>query len=334
MCMNSFLFSRLESLFGKVKIANEGEKACQHKRSFGRAPFSMDVTGGEEYRVCCPFCHDDNFHLYIHYLYGTVGKDGRPVLLAHCFKRCLEDPDNRRKLSEMILSSGPIHYETPKDHLELKEVFPELQKIKLPMSLSMSNLPDSHVAVKYLESRGFSREIQNKYYLHFSPCIERIEKMLRNRIIIPIFFDKRLVGWQARTIEEGKKPKYYTMPGLRKSGLLYNLDNAVNAPYIVITEGVTDAWKVGDGAVSLLGKTLSREQGRILKERCKGKPIFILLDPDAFDDAMAIAKSLKGHQGPVKVIRLQKYSDPGEAPADYLKRIIKKEARLVQSSVH
>lgn len=340
--MNNALFSNLVTVFGKVKIANQGERAYQQEQALYKGYFSdtpvlmhPSITGGEEYRVNCPFCNDHGFHLYIHYLYGTLGEDGRPILLAHCFKRCLENKDNRRRLEEMILNGkAPTRFKEDKDSLILTDVFPDLKRVNLPLSVDMSTLPDDHEAVQYLINRGFDRDTQKFYMLHYCPDSDNVERMLRGRIIIPIMFDKKLVGWQARTMVEGVKPKYFTMPGLQKSKIFYNFDNAVKEQFIVITEGVTDSWKVGKCGISLLGKTMSRTQASILLNRCPDKPIFIMLDPDAIQDTESIVHLLRNHKSPVKVLNLRGYSDPGDAPADYLSWLLETEARSVQSGIY
>jgi len=58
--------------------------------------------------------------------------------------------------------------------------------------------------------------------------------------------------------------------------VIYNLDNATNS--ILVVEGITDVWNIGDGAGALFTKLASRQQLKILSgfER-----VFIMLDSDA-----------------------------------------------------
>ena len=72
--------------------------------------------------------------------------------------------------------------------------------------------------------------------------------------------DGTLHGWQGRYIGNPPKyvPKYFTMPTMKKTELLYNLDQARNFNSVVLVEGVTDVWKVGPASVAMFGKTLSR----------------------------------------------------------------------------
>ena len=108
-----------------------------------------------------------------------------------------------------------------------------------------------------------------------------------------------LAGWQTRLIP-GIEPaiaadaKYLSAAGMQKSELLYGLPQAlaVTGP-VVVMEGATDVWRYGPGAVALFGKSLSRTQELLLTHYFVGRPIVVMLDPDAAGEAVAVQKKLR-----------------------------------------
>ena len=77
---------------------------------------------------------------------------------------------------------------------------------------------------------------------------------LNKRVIIPYYYNKKIVGFTARyaeDLEEKTIPKYYQ---LCPEDFVYNLDpqDGWQRKYLIVTEGVLDAWTVG--GVSSLGE--------------------------------------------------------------------------------
>ena len=147
-----------------------------------------------------------------------------------------------------------------------------------------------HEAVLYLASRGFPAEVVGpRYRLGF--CTESRLKLARNRIIIPMYENDQLVGWQARYVGEVPKtkleggfkiPKYYTCPGMARKLLAYNFERAMRHETIVIVEGPMDAWAVGDCAMALWGKSMNKSLlarfGAAWRLRGSKQTIVVLLD--------------------------------------------------------
>jgi DNA primase len=144
------------------------------------------------------------------------------------------------------------------------------------------------------------------------------------RIYVPIRMGGRLVGWQGRYAGEldwgaTGKPKYYNAPGMRKGQLLYNYDQALRQPLVVVVEGVTDVWRVGPAGVALFGKSASPEQARLLAAGWHGKPVVVLLDADAADEAEKVRRQVAAlHPEQVVVVTLPDGLDPGSCPRDEL----------------
>ncbi len=191
-------------------------------------------------------------------------------------------------------------------------------------------MPPNHPAVQYMMvKRRYSRALLDYYGVGY--CVEASPeyRTAYNRIIIPVWFRNEYVGWQARYIDEPPDgcPKYYTCPGMAKSQLLYNFDRACNLPFVVLVEGVTDAWAVGDHAVALLGKTMSMHQRALLQAYWQGKPVVLLLDPDAREEMTGIIDLLLTTGGsPVIQVLLPEGYDAGDYDRTTIMNIIHTQA--------
>jgi len=140
---------------------------------------------------------------------------------------------------------------------------------------------------------------------------------LSGRLYIPVRQGGRLASWQARKMMELTHGPKYLFPatgGAPVKNCLYNFDN-LQPGWIVLTEGVFDAWAVWQNAttqvVASFGKTLTQAQIALLcQPSIKG--VYIMLDPDATATALDLAAQLYGVK-PVRVCLLDG-GDPAEVP--------------------
>jgi hypothetical protein len=96
----------------------------------------------------------------------------------------------------------------------------------------------------------------------------------RDRLIIPFYYEGRIVGYTARSITEGKKPKYMTEV---QPGFVYGLDEQrPNKVFAIVCEGQIDAIHV-DGCA--LGGSEISEQQVLLLNRLQ-KQIIVVPDRD------------------------------------------------------
>lgn len=98
---------------------------------------------------------------------------------------------------------------------------------------------------------AISRKIYDLDKFYWSPAKSF---QLNNRLIIPYYYRDKVVGFTARlafNLPDKSVPKYYQ---LSPEDFVYNLDaqNTWTRKYVIVTEGVLDAWAV-DG-VSTLGE--------------------------------------------------------------------------------
>lgn len=279
--LNPELYASLQRAFGRVQVSSAGQS-------------SADGRGGEHYRVDCPYCGDRRGRLYVSYLWGTTGPDGRPRYhLLCCFNEdCLADADRRRDFRQRVLAG-----------VRLPAIVPPPAAVRTTLNppswpgpvVRLDRLPSAHPAVVYVRQRGFDPQVLGRYY-GVSYCVSSSRyPQAAGRIVVPVYFDQAFRGWQARYVGElpwsdpdrrpHLPPKYYTAPGFPKSRVIGNFDNAVGYETLVVVEGWFDVFAVGPWAVCLFGHTASGYQIERLaaSSRRYGQTIAVVLDPDAAD---------------------------------------------------
>lgn len=326
--LNERLFHLLVRRFGKVHVANRGEahigRAVPGEN--GRMRW-VTAYAGEYYCVPCFACRDRKTRLWINHRYGTYepAVDDTLDYLAYCY-RC----DGFRAESTRFYELSQLLFGF-QNKLERGRNFPVNQGVVIDVeTLGTARLPgvviplcelgENHPAVVYVRDRGFDvQEVGDVWGAGY--CLEGYEpfEVCTHRLIIPVWFRGKLVGWQARALGEGF-PKYYTMRGLSKSRMLYNYDRAVESRIVVLVEGALDAWSVGLPAVAMFGKSLSVTQRSILLggwPRKREPLLVVMLDPEASQEAdriMAECAEMFPHRR-VKV-ELPAGTDPGSLTRD------------------
>ena len=97
----------------------------------------------------------------------------------------------------------------------------------------------------------------------------------RDRLIVPFYYEGRVVGWTARTVLEDKKPKYLTEV---QPGFVYGIDDQrPQKVFTIVCEGQLDAIHV-DGC-ALGGSEISDQQAMVLNRL--GKDIIVIPDRDS-----------------------------------------------------
>ena len=186
---------------------------------------------GEYYRICCPFCGDTRYRLYIGKEWLSRDPDAGEVNEheACCFNEdCLRK--NYGKLKQMLFSDQPaMPFRRPKVVRR-----PPVIALLPPNTAALTDLEWNHPALMYLRKRGIY-EAAIDAWAAYNPELGGIEGNRGGpRIVIPFYLRGGLLGWQARTIEADVVPKYFTMPGMKKSHTLYNFDAAARWPAIML----------------------------------------------------------------------------------------------------
>ena len=303
----------------------------QYRKGWGK--------NGLEFKICCPFC------------LRRVGKIDRKYRLYmnpsrdqyRCF-RC----DVRGVLSALF---GDIKWI---EQTTFTQAITVLQgEVDPPGAMvALTDLPEDHVASRYLQGRGFDIGTLNSCFgMRFCYDGRKFANGLfdtTNTIVIPVWMGGKLVGWQARLLynpdeltddecralgftlvdEDGelvRPPKYFTSPGMDKGQVMFNYDMARQSEIVVAAEGPFDVVGIGPSGVATFGKGVSMYQARLLK--AYWRLVVVMLDPgDADAEMNELYRSIELS---VRVLRvkLQGYKDPGEAPTREIWRQIDAEAQ-------
>ena len=331
--LNPSLYAQLKSRFGEVRVSNEGEPFRSRLR---RDPYDPRKTkeeildSGEEYRVCCPYCGDKRFRLYINHKWGTTDEQGTSHWrrLINCFNEKCDMTQFADTYLKRYVGNRPGlgTVAVPVDVPIVRTEWPG-ECVKL------TELERNHPAIKYLVGRRFDPvELVDLWDVRFCVrCPESrnyLSSLVEGRIIAPVYWHQGLVGWQTRAVDNST-PKYYTMPGMRKRHLLYNGLNAKKYTVGVLVEGVTSAWRVGQRAVATLGKYVSLVQHRLLCDYFRDKALVNMLDFDAWDDpkwAKKMRDLMRPETFPGRYVEMiMRDGDPADHTKEQLKEKLREE---------
>jgi len=167
---------------------------------------------------------------------------------------------------------------------------------------------DNPIVKAWMKKRKFVKEDLNEYGLKYT-----IYGNYKFRMIIPISIGGDVVCWQAMDLLGKSKLKYISSPSessvTKIHNTLYNYDN-VRGDEIIITEGVTDVWRLKGNTVALFTKVISSSQKELLLKK-NIKRIKVLLDSDAEKESEKMAKELSAVFDDVILIKLDK-GDPAD----------------------
>ena len=135
-----------------------------------------------------------------------------------------------------------------------------------PIISYLDQVPDELVPVlEYLQSRSLYLEDYEFYWTD--------EEGFNTRLIIPFYYQGRIVGYTARRITEGK-PKYISE---QQPGYVFNLDRqALDRKYVFVLEGPIDAISI-DG-VAVMSAEISQTQRQLIERL--DKQIVVVPDRD------------------------------------------------------
>jgi len=120
--------------------------------------------------------------------------------------------------------------------------------------------------VQYMADRDLNLDDTDYYW---SPSLG-----YRDRLIIPFYYEGRIVGWTGRTVLPNKKPKYLTEV---QPGFVYGLDEQrYSKLFTIVCEGQVDAIHIEGCALG--GSEISEQQALLLNRL--NKDIYVVPDRD------------------------------------------------------
>jgi len=120
--------------------------------------------------------------------------------------------------------------------------------------------------LEYMASRNLQVDDTTYYW---SPSLG-----YRDRLIIPFYYENRIVGWTGRSVQADKKPKYLSE---QQPGYVFNLDEQrPQKVFAIVCEGPIDALYI-DG-VALLGSEAKDQQALLINRL--NKDVIVVPDRD------------------------------------------------------
>lgn len=337
---NPILALQLHNTCGGVRsVTNPGEAAVirwrtydtpvtgpDGRRSIVQRPTPWFERYGESYIVNCPHCGDDRHRLSVSHVYltdmdqpdGHGGMRTVPMIFgAKCFNDdCMADREGREELESMLTARGALD-------LGKVPVLPTTAEAELTDPLTtpiqfagrttrVDRLPADHPACEYLTAhRGLDPAVLGSRYGMAVVDWCRDHEAIVGSLIIPIYHRGVMVGWQARRVDltardaARKSPKYFTMPKMQKSRILFGFDRAVRYRTVTVCEGVFDVVGGADGqGVATLGSSISTAQLDLLREGWGDAGTVIWCpDPDIYAKAATDAASANRFVEQVRQLR-------------------------------
>jgi uncharacterized protein YueI len=338
--LNPLLYRKLKRHFGRVRVSNPGQamSAASVKDPYTKRPKLSIQHPGEYYQVCCPYCDDTKFRLYVNHMYGQPDAYRRRMtFLAICYNEtaCMTKPDNQRDFLDTLEEiEGVLERAKVKPG---EEVSLEARVADWPgPCVPIDQLKDKHKAREYLRSRHFDPDyIAKRFDVRW--CLDSHFFLARKRLIIPVYDKGKLRGWQARLPEDldwknkelNLPPKYFTMPGMPRRLLLYNFDRAKEWETGVVMEGPTDVWSLGSMGICTFGATMTPHQQRRFVTVFRKRSAVLLFDPEEFE-AKATRKLVEKLEKKLPTnlakIKLPEGTDPGSLDREFLRDYIASEA--------
>ena len=328
MALNQQLYNALQRRYGRVTIQKDGEAMLfRVVRNPMTQKMQINVSsgrGGEDYKLSCPFCNDTRLRLEVSHRWNTTDP-ATGAYFGASFMHCYNDgcdanidaPFKRRLMCHDELVENVKAYVVRGQGLVTKAPRDDgvIKAATLPEKcIPIDALDPMHPAVRYLEDpmpeggRALNLEQVSRVW-RLMYCVDDQNAQVAGRIIIPIYYDNMLVGYQARYIGDPPSKeisKYYTMPRTPKNRILYNYDMAKQYPFGVVVEGVTDVWNVGPMGVATLGSSISTKQLQLAQMAWGDHGLIAMYDPDFIN----AKPKREGDDPPYKRVHDKLFADP------------------------
>lgn len=169
---------------------------------------------------------------------------------------------------------------------------------------------------KYLRRRGYDDErLQLVWGEMFGTkqCAPLDGIDYKYRLLIPIRLDEQIVSFQARDITNKSKLRYMACPKSRElldhKHTLYGLDQCKENKWVMVVEGIFDAWRMGPGTVATFGIEFTRNQVCRLVDRFEKAYIIYDEETQATKQARKLQAELESYSIHTEVFKGMK-GDP------------------------
>ena len=233
-----------------------------------------------------PCCHHNGHSADNRGRGGVIQNDGG--ISFHCFNcgfKCSWQPGRpfshkMRKLltwlgaPDDIINKVALDVMRENEGVEIQQKqlqLPTFSTVPLPEdAIKIANITDfskhSLAVLEYMAQRQLNLDDTDYYW---SPSLG-----YRDRLIIPFYYEGRIVGWTGRSVNPDKKPKYLTEV---QPGFVYGLDEqSYNKVFAIVCEGQLDAIHVDGCAIG--GSEINDQQAMLLNKL--QKQVIVVPDRD------------------------------------------------------
>lgn len=180
--------------------------------------------------------------------------------------------------------------------------------------------------------RNFNKETLNYFNIKYAEDITLKMKekdiVFHNRIVIPVYFNNKLVMLALRKTKSTDTPKWLNYPpGLYTGNILYNYDNAIKymeesgIREIIVVEGIFDVMKFYEAniknVVCSFGSHLTKEQEKLIMKVAESLILCYDNDEAGKNATKRVISSMK-YKTNLSIIELDEGKDPGEHTIDDL----------------
>lgn len=249
--------------------------------------------------VQCAFCDDQSNHMGIHTESKVIScfKCGKTGTIVSYLSAVL---NSTQKALSVVKGSIPRELKSFKTGSKTHAL-----RVELPKEATQE---PSKYHKAYLKSRRFSaKRLIDRYNLYFCPPYGK----WANRIIVPVIKNYRLITFTSVDISTETRLRYRHEKDERSvipiKHYLFGLD-WTDGHSVIITEGLFDMLRIGDGAVCTFGVIPTAEQKRLLS---KFDIVKIAFDGDKYgrNGAEKLANDLAAFSD-VRIFDLPEGSDP------------------------
>lgn len=271
--MGNHVINILESFLGQHKKHNENKcqvsfdcPACSAEKFMpeGDGKGKLELNYKKGVFKCWVCSHKNNMHGPIEKLISRYGNKTN----LRDYK--LVKPDKYDNIETPTITY--VEVKLPKEFISLSDKRNKTQQYY-------------NFALEYLKKRGITDDVIKKYNIGYAN-----EGKYRGRIIIPsydVYGD--LNYFTGRSFTKSIFPKYLN-PDVEKEHIIFNHNKISFDSTIYLVEGVFDHI-VTPNSIPLLGKTLPKKIKMLLEKESKSD-IVIVLDPDAYENAIDIYNEL------------------------------------------
>lgn len=172
----------------------------------------------------------------------------------------------------------------------------------------------------YLIRRGFDPiYLQAVWGIMGTGMVSKLDGIsYARRILAPVYWDGKLVTFQARDITNRHKAKYMACPPERErmhhKHILYGIQERWGKIGICV-EGIFDAWRIGTDSFATFGIKYTWDQVRAMVHHFKAVAVMFDPDPQAQAQAKKLVKDLELWGIPAWNVNIP--SDPGSLRQDF-----------------